>query len=306
MAAMTDEVEAINTGVLEPALEFFDSSRPRLFGIAYRMLGSVAEAEDIVQEAWLRWQQTDRTVVRNPGGFLTTVTTRLAINSAESARSKREQYVGPWLPEPVATDDDPSLGAEKAEALESAVLLLLEKVPPRERAAYVLREAFDYPYAQIADILETTEANVRQMVSRGRKHLRSHRREPVDAAEHRRLLDAFVRAAQDGDLRGLEAVLADGVVSRSDGAGIVKLAARRPMEGREQVARFIAGFKDIWWPGTTVSWVETNGRPSVLITRGDEPAALLSIGASAEGIEQIMWVMVPSKLTSLGPNGVRS
>lgn len=239
-------------------------------------------------------------MVRNPGGFLTTVTTRLAINSAESARSRREPYVGPWLPEPVATEDDPSLGAEKAEALESAVLLLLEKVPPRERAAYVLREAFDYPYAQIAEILETTQANVRQMVSRGRRHLRGHRREPVDAAEHRRLLEAFVRAAQDGDLRGLETVLANGVVSRSDGAGIVRLAARRPMEGRQKVARFVAGFKDIFWPGTTLTWVETNGRPSVLITRAGEPAALLSIGASAEGIEQIMWVMVPDKLTKVG------
>jgi RNA polymerase sigma-70 factor (ECF subfamily) len=260
------------------------------------MLGSVAEAEDIVQEAWLRWQQADRTVVRNPGGFLTTVTTRLAINSAESARSKREQYVGPWLPEPVATDGDPSLGAERAEALESAVLLLLEKVPPRERAAYVLREAFAYPYAQIAEVLETSEANVRQMVSRGRKHLRDNRREPVDPAEHRRLLDAFVRAAQDGDLRGLEAVLADGVVSRSDGAGIVRLAARRPMVGREKVASFVAKFKDIFWAGTTLSWLDTNGRPSVLVTRAGEPAALLSIGASSEGIEQVMWVMVPDKL----------
>jgi RNA polymerase sigma-70 factor (ECF subfamily) len=297
---MTREIEAINSGVLEPAVEFFDASRSRLFGIAYRMLGSVAEAEDIVQEAWMRWQQTDRTVVRNPGGFLTTVTTRLAINSAESARTKRERYVGPWLPEPVATDADPSLGAEKAEALESAVLLLLEKVPPRERAAYVLREAFDYPYAQIAEVLETTEANVRQMVSRGRKHLRSHRREPVDAAEHRRLLDAFLRAAQNGDLRGLEAVLAEGVVTRSDGAGIVRLAARRPMEGREKVARFVARFKDIFWPGTAVAFVETNGRPSVLITRDGSPEAMLSIGASAEGIEQIMWVMVPDNLSKFG------
>jgi RNA polymerase sigma-70 factor (ECF subfamily) len=297
---MTDEIEAINTGVLEPALEFFDASRPRLFGIAYRMLGSVAEAEDIVQEAWLRWQQTDRSVVRNPGGFLTTVTTRLAINSAESARSKREQYVGPWLPEPVATHDDPSLGAEHAEALESAVLLLLEKVPSRERAAYVLREAFDYPYARIAEILEITETNVRQVVSRARKHLLDNRREPVDAAEHRRLLGAFVRAAQSGDLRGLEEVLAEGVVSRSDGAGVAPRAARRPVVGRDRVARFVAGFADIFWPGTTVSWVEANGRPSLLITQADEPVAMLTIDASAAGIEQIMWVMVPDKLAHIG------
>ncbi|RHW26450.1 RNA polymerase sigma-70 factor [Nocardioides immobilis] len=296
---MTTEIEAINSGVLEPALEFFDSSRPRLFGIAYRMLGSVAEAEDIVQEAWLRWQQTDRTVVRNPGGFLTTVTTRLAINSAESARAKREQYVGPWLPEPVATGADPTLGAEHGEALESAVLLLLEKVPPRERAAYVLREAFDYPYPQIAEMLEISEANVRQVVTRARKHLRAGRRQPVDAAEHRRLLEAFVRAAQEGDLRGLEAVLAEGVVSRSDGAGVAPRAARRPVVGRDRVARLVAGFAGDFWAGTTVTWIEANGRPSLLVARAGEPLAMLGIDASAAGIEQVLWVMVPDKLAHI-------
>src|SRR3954454_23006371 len=141
---------------LESAVGAFNQARPSLFGIAYRMLGSVAEAEDIVQEAWVRWQGTDRSVVRNPAAFLTTVTTRLALNTAESARVRREQYVGPWLPEPVDTSADPSLGAEKAEALESAVLVLLEKVRPEQRAAYVLREAFDYSYDEVADILETS------------------------------------------------------------------------------------------------------------------------------------------------------
>ena len=127
---------------LESAVGAFNEARGRLFGIAYRMLGSVAEAEDIVQEAWLRWQQTDRSVVHNPAGFLTTIT-RLAINTAESARVRREQYVGPWLPEPVDTSADPSLGAERAEALDAAVMMLLEKLGPEHRAAYVLREAFD-------------------------------------------------------------------------------------------------------------------------------------------------------------------
>src|SRR3954470_16929906 len=150
---------------LESAVDTFNEARPRLFGIAYRMLGSVAEAEDILQEAWLRWQQTDRDVVRNPAGFLTTVTTRLAINTVGSARIRREQYVGPWLPEPVDTSADPSLGAERAEALESAVLMLLEKVSPEQRAAYVLREAFGYSYEEVADILETSTANARQLVS---------------------------------------------------------------------------------------------------------------------------------------------
>ena len=200
---VTSSKAGVESGAgIEAAVGAFNESRPRLFGIAYRMLGSVAEAEDIVQEAWVRWQGTDRTAVRNPAGFLTTVTTRLAINTAESARVRREQYVGPWLPEPVDTSADPSLGAESAEALESAVLMLLEKVRPDQRAAYVLREAFDYSYEEVADILETSPANARQLVSRAKKAVRSDRKEPVDPARHRRLLEAFVAAAAEGRLKG--------------------------------------------------------------------------------------------------------
>ena len=140
--------------------------RPRLFGIAYRMLGRAAEAEDIVQDVWVRWQTTDRSVVRDTRAFLATTTTRLAINAIKSARSRRETYMGPSLPEPVDTSADPALGAERSEALEFAVLLLLEKLSPTERAAYVLREAFDYSYREIANILRLEEANTRQLVTR--------------------------------------------------------------------------------------------------------------------------------------------
>src|SRR5436190_12302540 len=152
-------------------LSAFFTVRPRLFGIAYRMLGSVAEAEDIVQDVWLRWQTTNRIVVENPSAFLATTTTRLCINVAQSAHTRRETYIGTWLPEPVDTGSDPSLGAERAEALSFAVLLLLEKLSPTERAAYILREAFDYEYLQIAEILQMEEASVRQLVSRARKHI---------------------------------------------------------------------------------------------------------------------------------------
>src|SRR4051794_4563233 len=234
---------------VESAVETFTESRPRLFGIAYRLLGSVAEAEDIVQEAWLRWQQTDRSAVRNPAGFLTTVTTRLALNTAESARVRRESYVGPWLPEPIDTTNDPSLGAEKAEALEAAILMLLERLGPEHRAAYVLREAFDYSYEEIAEILATSEANARQLVSRAKKHVQSTRKAPIDPAQHRSLLEAFVAAAQDGDGKRLERLLSADAVSTTDSAGIVPRAARRPVAGRENVARFIAGWSD-WWTGT--------------------------------------------------------
>jgi RNA polymerase sigma-70 factor (ECF subfamily) len=260
------------------------------------MLGSVAEAEDIVQEAWLRWQRTDRSVVHNPAGFLTTVTTRLALNTADSARARREQYVGPWLPEPVDTSGDPSLGAEKAEALEAAVLVLLEKLRPEHRAAYVLREAFDYSYDEIAEILATTPTNARQMVSRARKHVQSSRKEPVEPAEHRTLLEAFLAAARDGNLERLEQVLSADVVSTSDGAGIAPRAARRPVAGRDNVARFVAGWAD-WWTDTTLTWLETNGQASVLVKRGDAALALLSISSSTSGIDQLLWVMAPDKLT---------
>ena len=281
---------------IEAAVGAFNESRPRLFGIAYRMLGSVAEAEDIVQEAWVRWQRTDRTDVRNPAGFLTTITTRLALNTAESARVKREQYVGPWLPEPVDTSADPSLGAEKAEALESAVLVLLEKVRPDQRAAYVLREAFDYSYDQIAEILDTSPANARQLVSRAKKSVQSDRKDRVDPTKHKALLAAFVAAAQSGDVKQLEEVLAAQVVSTTDSAGQAPRAARRPVLGRENVARFIAGWSD-WWEGTTVSWVETNGQTSLLARRDGAPAVLLSARISDAGIEELMWVMAPDKLT---------
>src|SRR6201986_5102825 len=152
------------TGEHEDGLSAFAAVRPRLFGIAYRMLGSAAEAEDIVQDVWLRWQATDRSVVENPSAFLATTTTRLCINFAQSAQSRRDSYVGPWLPEPVDTSSDPVLGAERGEALGLAILLLLEKLSPTERAAYVLREAFDYSYHQIGEILQVQEANARQLI----------------------------------------------------------------------------------------------------------------------------------------------
>src|SRR5689334_17468069 len=152
------------------------------------MLSSVAEAEDLVQEVWLRWQTCDRAAVVNPAAFLATTATRLAINALQSARVRRETYIGPWLPEPVDTSADPYLGAERGEALEFAALLLMEKLSPNERAAYVLREAFDYPYTQIADILQLSEPAVRQLVSRARKHVDGERRVEVDTGEQERLL----------------------------------------------------------------------------------------------------------------------
>ncbi|MFC8064612.1 RNA polymerase sigma-70 factor [Streptomyces sp. NPDC057293] len=281
---------------LGQATEEFLRLRPRLFGIAYRILGSAAEAEDVVQETWVRWQKADRDAVHEPGAFLTTVTARLAINLAQSARVRRETYVGPWLPEPVDTAPDPQLGAERAAAVEMAVLLVLEKLNPVERTAYVLREAFDYPYDRVAEILETSKANARQLVSRARRHLADERRERVAPATHRRLLEVFLSAARTGDLAVLEDVLTADVVSYSDGGGI-RGASKIPVVGRLHVSRYLAAFAPRFWPQAETRWVEANGRPAVLVLTAGNPVALLSVDVCAEGIDRIMWVMNPAKLT---------
>ena len=191
----------IDTGEHDDGLSAFAPVRPRLFGIAYRMLRSAAEAEEVVQDVWMRWQSTNRNVVENPPAFLATTTTRLCINRAQSAHSRRE--IRTWLPEPLDTSADPAVGAERGEALKLAVLLLLEKLSPTERATYVLREAFDYSYDQIASILQMEEANVRQLVCRARKHIADGRRTSVSSNQQRRFLEAFIAAAQKGDMAAL-------------------------------------------------------------------------------------------------------
>jgi RNA polymerase sigma-70 factor, ECF subfamily len=193
----------------------FEAARPRLFGIAYRTLESAADAEDVVQDAWIRWQRTDRNEVRDTAAFLATTTKRLALNVAQSARARRETTTDAWHPEPVDVHDDPALGAERREALELAVRMLMEKLSRTERAAYVLREAFDYPYRQISDVLATSEANARQLVTRARMRLGSEPRRPVSAVEQQRFIDAFVDAAQTGDLTTLEQLLAAHAVTSS-------------------------------------------------------------------------------------------
>lgn len=283
---------------LSGALSDFIGARPRLFGIAYRMLGSAADAEDIVQNVWMRWQGANRTAIRDATAFLVTTTTRLAINVAQSARSRRESYIGPWLPEPVETSTDPRLGAERGEALELAVLVLLEKLSPRERAAYILRDAFDYPYEEIAEILRLDEANVRKLVSRARAHVSENRRAPVPMGEQSRLLRAFIAAARNGDLSELESLLSPDVVSYSDGGGVVT-AARIPVTGRAKVAKFVAKATSNLWQGVRLEWMEVNGQEAVAILHGDTLGGMATIGASAEGIDQIMWMMKPSKLSSI-------
>src|ERR1700720_4537689 len=273
-------------GEYDDGLSAFAGVRPRLFGIAYRMLGSASEAEDVVQDVWLRWQSTNRKAVENPPAFLATTTTRLCINLAQSAHTRRETYVGIWLPEPVDTSSDPGLGAERAEALEFAVLLLLEKLSPTERAAYILREAFDYSYDQIAHTIRSSEANARQLVTRARKHISDGRRRAVSANEQKRLLNAFVEASQKGDLPALERLFASEVFCYTDGRGAIHVA-RQPISGRERVANYTAAVWPIAWSGVTGEWVEANGQASVLMLRNEAPIAFVTVEASDEGIVSI-------------------
>jgi RNA polymerase sigma-70 factor (ECF subfamily) len=285
----------VNTTLDDAAAEF-GTARRRLFGIAYRMLGSAAEAEDVVQEAWVRWQTTDRSVVVNPQAFLTTTTTRLAINVLQSARSRREAYVGPWLPEPVDTSADPTLGAERAEALSVAVLLLLERLTPTERAAYVLREAFDYGYPEIAQIVGVSPAATRQLVSRARKHLASERRNTVSTTERRALLDAFLAAARVGDVERLERLFAENVVTRADSNGTAKHVARVAVTGRSKVARVVSAFAEVFWAGITTRPMLVNGEEGVAMERDGELVGILTVSVSDEGLHELMWQMNPEKI----------
>lgn len=284
---------------LDTAAEDFANARPKLFGVAYRMLGSVADAEDVLQDVWVKWQAQDRAQIRDATGFLVTMTTRLAINETRSARARRETYVGPWLPEPVDTSADPQLGAERGEALETAVLVLLEKLSPTERAAFVLREAFDYPYSRIAEVLGGKESAARKLFSRAKARIAAERRRSVEEGGRRKLLAAFLRAAQAGDFHELESLLAAEAASYSDGGGAVRDALRVPVFGRTRVARFVAGFADRFWADVRVAWVEANGGPAVLVTLDGAPRAVLMVSGTGEGIDRIYWVMNPAKLAHI-------
>src|ERR671911_144382 len=221
------------------SVRVFNEHRDLLISVAYRVLGSVSDAEDTVQEAWLRWCKVDPAEVSNPRAFLVRVTTRLAIDRLRRAKARRESYVGPWLPEPVLTGRDVAEDVALAESVSMAMLVVLETLSPLERAVFVLREAFAMPYAEIAEILGRSEVAVRQLARRARDHVRErgHRFE-TDLATRQRVTERFLAATTSGDLDALMEVLAPGVTLVSDGGGRV-LAARRPIQGADKVARFL-------------------------------------------------------------------
>ncbi|MEQ9399132.1 MAG: RNA polymerase sigma-70 factor [Longimicrobiales bacterium] len=277
----------------------FERMRPRLFGIAYRMTGSRADAEDAVQETWLRYATTDAPV-RSVDGFLVTTLTRLCIDQLRSGRARREEYVGPWLPEPLLTShDDPGADLERFELLSTALLRVLEHLDPLERAVFLLREVFGYPYADIAAMVERREDHCRQLAHRAKRRLRSER--PGGEArveEHGRLLEGFLRAAGAGDLAGLEALLLDDVVLLSDSGGNAP-AARRPVLGRNPVARFMAGIAAKASPQARIDRVELNGLPGVLLHDLGRLQTAMSVDVRDGRIAAVFLWRNPEKLRGL-------
>jgi RNA polymerase sigma-70 factor (ECF subfamily) len=277
--------------------------RRRAFSIAYRMLGTVSEAEDIVQEALLRAHQTP--AIENPQAFITTVTTRLAITELQSARVRRESYVGDWLPEPVLTADDPSVVAETSEAVSLALLTALETLTPAQRAALLLHDVFDYGYPQIAEVLDVTAANARQLVARARRLVSSAPRFTPDRGQHAELVQRFLAAAEEGDLAGLEHLLAEEVLMRGDGGGKVP-ALGRTVAGRARVAKTLVNGVRAFGSMPGLSWqaVEVNGAPGAVYRDGSGALiAVLALEVADGRVVSVDSVANPDKLRHLGPVG---
>jgi RNA polymerase sigma-70 factor (ECF subfamily) len=290
----------------DTATDVFEEHRPVLTGVAYRMLGRVADAEDVVQEAWLRWSGADRTEVREPRGYLVRITTRLAIDRLHHVQSRREAYVGPWLPEPYVTDfgdtvPDTAERAVLADSVSLAVLVVLESLSPLERAVFVLREAFGYPYADIATTLDRSESAVRQLAGRARKHVDERRpRYEVDPAERRLLTERFLAAAVEGDLAGLLSLLAPEVRLVGDSGGLAK-APLRVIESADKVSRFIFGAARKGIPDVSFHLVEVNGGAALLALSGDKADSVFQLDVADGRIQCIYVIRNPEKLLSLSP-----
>lgn len=276
----------------------FEIHRPRLFGLAYRLLGSRSDAEDVVQDTWLRWRQADRTAIRDPEAWLVTAATRLGIDRLRAARTQREHYIGPWLPEPVEIDEspDPEHSAEVAEQVSLAFLAVLERLGPEERAAFLLKEAFDYEYAQIAPLLGQSEANCRQMVHRARERVQAARpRFEVAPENHRRLLERFMHAARSGDQPAITALLREDARLVSDGGGKA-LAVIRPLSGAVRIARLFWAAYRRQDPAITWRMGRVNGEPAILRYRHGKLVAVMVAVSDGERIGELLTVANPDKL----------
>jgi len=276
----------------------FVTHRSLLFTVAYEMLGSATDAEDVVQETWLRWAEVESAEVRDPRAYLLRILTRQALNRLRTLARRREEYVGEWLPEPLPTSPDVAEDLEFAESVSMAMLTVLETLAPAQRAVFVLREVFDLPYAEIAQALEKTPGAVRQIAHRAREHVGARRpRIEVDRAEQKQVLERFLEALGSGDLKALLEVLAPEVVLVADGGGEVA-AFRRPVVGRERVATLLSRFRTIA-PDAVVATVWLNGAPAVRIDLGGELDTAVSVVVSDGRISRIYAIRNPHKLARL-------
>jgi RNA polymerase sigma-70 factor, ECF subfamily len=283
-------------------VESFETYRTYLFSIAYRMLGSAMDAEDMVQETYLRYQTTPPQTIHSLKAYLTTILVRLCMDQLQLAHRKREQYVGPWLPEPIRTAEtpeaaDPEKQVEMEESISLAFLVLLEQLQPFERAVFLLREVFEYDFAEIATMLNKSEAACRRSFSRAKLHLASHRpRFPASPETHRQLLTAYFQAVQNGEMTALKDQLAEEVTLWADGGGKVKQAALRPISGRDAVARFSLGTKRFWPENARVELAEVNGQAALIIHAGGQVFSVLTIDVEQGQIQAIRIIANPEKL----------
>lgn len=277
--------------------EPFEAHRDRLLNLAYRMLGQVQAAEDAVQDAYLRWRSVDPGAIDDPGAYLTTIVTRLCLDELSAARNERETYTGPWLPEPIVEPmDRPDRAAEQSDAVSMAVLVVLEALPPRQRAVYVLREAFDLPYSDIAPIVDESESYCRKLAQRARARLDDHdAKTDASPTEQAELIDDFITAIEDGDAEAVARTLAEDAVVTSDGGGEVT-AARRPIEGREHITRFLLGVADQAPDHLEVEYVLVNGQPGLLATVDGEPQSVWGFQVKDGQIQHAYALLNPTKL----------
>jgi RNA polymerase sigma-70 factor (ECF subfamily) len=286
---------------LSEAGRVFGEHRGRLFAIAYRMLGRVGDAEDVVQDAWLRWSAVDPGEVADPEAYLVRVVTRVAIDRLRSAQARREEYVGPWLPEPVLTTPDVSEKVAFDDTVSTAVLVLLESLSPLERAVFVLHEAFGYPYTEIAEMVGRSEASVRQTARRAREHVEQRRvKYDTDRARMVEVTQRFIAAAAGGDLAGLMAVLAPEVTLVSDGGGKAP-APRKAIVGLELVARALVTFAGRMPPDPRSEIVDVNGGPGIVIYSGTTPVAAVTLHLVGGAVHTIHLISNPDKLGGLVP-----
>ncbi|MEV7010336.1 sigma-70 family RNA polymerase sigma factor [Streptosporangium sp. NPDC051022] len=277
----------------------FAAIRPRLVGVAYGLLGSLDEAEDVVQDAWLRLGRADRDEIQDVTGWLVVTVSRLALDVLRSARVRREEYIGPWLPEPVVAEADPADRITLAESMSLAMLVVLESLSPAERTAFVLHDVFGLSFDEVGQAVGRSSAACRQLAARARKHVTARApRFEVDAAEHRKVVEAFARANQGRDINALIRLLDPDVVLRSDGGGLVR-AARRPIHGADRVARFLVGVAERFGPAYCFTPTTVNGWPGLLRFDNGTLIAVTGLSVADGRITEINTVMNPEKLRSV-------